>query len=409
MSRASPQFDAFALADRDAVALLQRAEPVARTDFESLSTTARAHAFTAAGLESDAAVEAVHAEIGRALREGTTFAEFRRNLADRFERGGDGPSSAFRAEFTFRHNLSRAHAASRRRALAEPAVAEAFPYLLYSAVGDSRTRPSHAALDGKVLRRDDPFWDRYSPPWEYGCRCQAIPLTARQAARMGVAIEPVGELAESMAGRGLAPSPGLESGPADAAFGSAAPRDPSWSRYEPGRGGSAVDPADLGVPPVGQRRPAPAAAPMPTARQLASGGLSRRDQGEQLARELAGRLAAPPDGVAQLTDAAGRTVGVAPARAADIKRDGREAWLGSLPDVLSEPDEIWLAEWADPATGDVQLRRHYLKLLSPGEGGAARVAVATVRRGDWTDWDLLAPSASRRLAAYRRGAIVRVR
>ena len=43
--------------------------------------------------------------------------------------------------------------------------------LIFDAVNDSRTRPSHRALDGIVRPVDDSFWDTHSPPLDWGCRC----------------------------------------------------------------------------------------------------------------------------------------------------------------------------------------------------------------------------------------------
>lgn len=55
-----------------------------------------------------------------------------------------------------------------------------FPYWKYSATMDSRTRPDHAALHGKIFRTGD---FTFFPPIGFRCRCTAIPLTARQAAK----------------------------------------------------------------------------------------------------------------------------------------------------------------------------------------------------------------------------------
>ena len=48
----------------------------------------------------------------------------------------------------------------------QQAFKEDFPYLKYITRGDSHTRASHAALDGKIFPIDDPFWkDHYPGTW----------------------------------------------------------------------------------------------------------------------------------------------------------------------------------------------------------------------------------------------------
>lgn len=67
------------------------------------------------------------------------------------------------------------------------------PYWMYDAVGDSRTRPAHAAMDGLVYRYDDPFWATFYPPNGYNCRCSVTALAERDLARYGVALSESGE------------------------------------------------------------------------------------------------------------------------------------------------------------------------------------------------------------------------
>lgn len=45
--------------------------------------------------------------------------------------------------------------------------------LKFRTVGDSRVRIPHAKLDGIVLPSTDSFWDKYYPPFDFGCRCDA--------------------------------------------------------------------------------------------------------------------------------------------------------------------------------------------------------------------------------------------
>lgn|GEM_PF-2423058 len=63
---------------------------------------------------------------------------------------------------------------------------DARPYLMYDAINDSRVRPSHLALDGKICRIDDPQLRTHAPPNGYRCRYGLISLTEKQAlARSG--------------------------------------------------------------------------------------------------------------------------------------------------------------------------------------------------------------------------------
>ena len=60
------------------------------------------------------------------------------------------------------------------------------PWWRYSAVIDKRTRPAHAALNGKVFRYDDPFWNYFTPPIGCNCRCSVYALSDTALNRLGL-------------------------------------------------------------------------------------------------------------------------------------------------------------------------------------------------------------------------------
>jgi len=85
----------------------------------------------------------------------------------------------------FRTNIQGNYA--RGRCEQQRRTAEAFPWRMYDAINDSRTRPAHAAMDGFVARHDDPVWRTWYPPCGYSCRCRVLALTDKQAARFQAA------------------------------------------------------------------------------------------------------------------------------------------------------------------------------------------------------------------------------
>jgi len=63
------------------------------------------------------------------------------------------------------------------------------PYLMYSCVHDSRTRPLHRQWDGTCLPIDDPWWNTHYPPCGWNCRCSVIAISqARYDAMKGTGI-----------------------------------------------------------------------------------------------------------------------------------------------------------------------------------------------------------------------------
>lgn len=62
-----------------------------------------------------------------------------------------------------------------------------FPYWEYKTAGDDKVRPEHAELDGLILPASDPRWDKIFPPNGWKCRCYVVPRMAHEVADVDIA------------------------------------------------------------------------------------------------------------------------------------------------------------------------------------------------------------------------------
>ena len=165
------------------------------THFGNLPPQLKQRAFTVAGIEQLDALRRMRDIIAK-LPEGANWDEAKRDLAAEIspfidaDAGGDArhhdrlKAGKARAEFLLRTHGFQAYAVARHQEQME--TIDVFPYWKYVTVGDSRVRAAHAALDGKVLRADDPWWQTHYPPWDWGCRCIVEQLDEEDAMAAGV-------------------------------------------------------------------------------------------------------------------------------------------------------------------------------------------------------------------------------
>jgi SPP1 gp7 family putative phage head morphogenesis protein len=92
--------------------------------------------------------------------------------------------SPARLKTIFRTNLQTAYAAGAWQQITEQA--DEAPFLLYDAVDDFRTRPEHAAWDGRVYPVGDKFWRDHYPPNGWNCRCSVIQLSQEDLDDLGL-------------------------------------------------------------------------------------------------------------------------------------------------------------------------------------------------------------------------------
>lgn len=160
-------------------------------------------AFTVAKMMDVDLLRDVRAAVDRAIAEGQTLAQFRKELQPRLADAGWWGKKAMidpvtgeeklvqlgsprRLRTIFRVNMQTAYAAGDWQQIQDN-KAEA-PLLMYDAVDDGNTRDEHRAWDGIVLPADDPWWSTHRPPNGWNCRCSVIQLSRSQAERMGKAV-----------------------------------------------------------------------------------------------------------------------------------------------------------------------------------------------------------------------------
>lgn len=164
---------------------------LAREAFDNLLPDLKARAFTITGIEAANVMQNVRDRIAE-LPQGADWDKVKADIADKIspwldtgaEESGGQPSSMSaserRAELLLRQHGFQAYAAANEEVMQRQK--DAFPFAQYLGAEDERERPSHFALNNIILPVDDPFWETHTGPWDWGCRCQKVPLQSDDVA-----------------------------------------------------------------------------------------------------------------------------------------------------------------------------------------------------------------------------------
>jgi SPP1 gp7 family putative phage head morphogenesis protein len=298
------------------------------------------------------------------VAKGTSFGEFQKDIGYIIESKGWSGKAAFRVETIFRTNVLTAYSVGRYEQMQQRK--DALPYWQYDAVGDSRTRPTHRALDGKVFRADDPIWDTWYPPNGFNCRCTVRALSAAEAQARGVAVENGRDVldrpVEVEPGRlqHILPDPGWAYNPGrDWTQGIVTLATERSSRLRPVQGQPTAK--DWGRPPLED-------IPLESLPEL-RGGLPGRMQANEARRAFRQTFPEPV-----LMDGLGEPVIVGESLVEELLKHGANLEVVTLiPDVLKQPLEVYQTAMTRER-GGIVLRRQYLKMWRIGDNRVVVVA-----------------------------------
>lgn len=196
----------------EAIALMKAKGFAIAFDWRDVWQEENARAFTVAKAMSRDLLEDIREAVQRALEDGTTLAQFQKELAPKLIARGwwgtklmtdpaGGPDavakpvrlgSPHRLRTIFQTNLRTSYMAGRWQRIQR--AKRTLPFLRYVSVMDGRERPEHGAWHGTILPVDDPWWDTHFPPCGWNCRCDAQPLNQRMLDRRGEAVTKADEV-----------------------------------------------------------------------------------------------------------------------------------------------------------------------------------------------------------------------
>lgn len=158
--------------NREAAALLRSKPAVSRSVFDGMLPELRARTFVITGLDALHVVERIREEIA-GIAEGERWDDAKARIVDNLEPFLGEEEAVRRGELLLRTHGFQAFNSGMFQAAQDD---EDTTHLQYLTMEDERVRPGHAALNGIVLPKDDPFWETHTPPWDWGCRCSVRPM-----------------------------------------------------------------------------------------------------------------------------------------------------------------------------------------------------------------------------------------
>ncbi|HEM7784630.1 phage minor head protein [Acinetobacter baumannii] len=184
----------FELPPSDAISYLEKKGFKIGWDWHETLDNAHSRAFTVAKVARMDLLQDIRQSLISAMQQGQTLEQWKASITPTLQSKGwwgkktvinpEGREqevqlgSPRRLRTIYDTNMQSAFAAGRYKAMM--AGSETRPYWEWRHITISNPRKQHVALDGRLFRFDDPFWNVAYPPSEWGCKCRVIARSARE-------------------------------------------------------------------------------------------------------------------------------------------------------------------------------------------------------------------------------------
>lgn len=406
-----PDVEYRSLPFREAIDFYQAKVRVPTRHYTDLMNQAHSKAFMVAGAMRDDMLCDFQEAVGKALTEGATLADFRKDfdaIVARYGWAYNG-TPGWRSRVIYDTNVRTAYSAGHWQQM--QTTKKMRPYGRYLHGPSIHPREQHLAWDGKVVPLDDPWWDYRWPPNGWGCKCSVVSVSQREVERNGWTVEhpeadetirvtvntPDGPLeVETVAGV----DPSFAYNPGKAATGirlsprmvEEAKADGTWKHWRP-------VPWGAGSMETWQSLGRPEKLPVDTMRAK----LAEKVDSPEALRPILERMIGGQEDFFLTADGAPVLLSV---DALMHIQPRRSTFVPLIPELLSDPFEVWMDFEEHEATGRVELKKRYIKLVQAGPREQGLYIIVQVVKGQFTGWTFVPASSQSVLNNQRRGKLV---
>lgn len=167
-------------------------------DYDEIAYDAHKKTFTIAKMIDLDLLKDMQNSLSQAFKDGTPFEEWKQSVKPMLAKKGwlgrikvkDPKSGEEKEIYVGNRRLKTIYDTNMRTAYAkaryESQMKSSGEYFRYTAVLDSKTRPTHRKLHGTTLPKNDKFWDTNYPPNGWNCRCKVQVLTEAEVRARGI-------------------------------------------------------------------------------------------------------------------------------------------------------------------------------------------------------------------------------